>query len=338
MTYRERQNGEGWFTADVNNERNSARGAFVRSGGAVTVGASSTEIECNVDAVEVRIGGVDYSQSSGTVTLPDNSTAYPRRDLVTAQKGPTASDPASFEVVAGDPIGDDTFETLASEGVIEGRDSDSPGAPIHPAENIPEVQPPDATGLRDKATVLAMAYVPPDTADSTDMAGSYLTDLRREGIGLSDVLRSGDAIDEVESHGETISATAKNAERFGGRTKPGELYQRTGLVLAEELASGANQISKRQLHVPDGQTAYLWAAGVYDGDGLSNSFVGRFLVDGAQEYTIETAYEDGGDGGGGVSEPWLRSVGQDAQISFRLVNDSASSATVITRWVITFES
>lgn len=203
MVYNEKSIGEGVYAADENNDRSSARGSFVRSGGAVTVGASSTDVVLNIDAADIRLDATDYSLASGSVTLADNSTAYPRRDLVVARSG-------SFDFMTGNPIEQGTFDTLVSEGVI-----DSDGLPIHAPEDIPEIQPPAFQGERTTATLLAMVYVPPGTTDSTSLSGEYITDMRMEGIGINNVLRRDDPLTALSS-GDAASGDVPVASGSGG--------------------------------------------------------------------------------------------------------------------------
>lgn len=335
MTYRERQNGEGWFTADVNNNRNSQRGTHVENGGEVTLGASSSEIALNVNNTDIRVDGVGYTQSSGTVTLPENAAAYPRRDLIIARKGPTESDPASYDRLVGDPISEETLQTLIAEDIVD--DGEARGQPIHPPENIPEVAPPEATGLRDEAAVLAMAYLPPGTADSTALSDDMITDLRREGIGVSDVLRTGQAIDEVENYNSTIEATVQNSKQHGGLTRHEELYQRVGYAVNSdgEIAPG-NQVNITSLYIPDGRTAYLWAAAAHDSGGGSNTVRGRLYLGGDPIYNAKS-FATGADGGGGTDGPWLREISGGQNMVFWLDNNSAEPKEIRSRWVITFE-
>lgn len=289
MVFQEKGVGEGVYAADENNERNSERGTFVRNGGAVTVGASSSAVVLNTDAVDIRVDGADYSAASGSVTLAANSTAYPRRDLVLAEKGPTASDPASFSVLSGTPIDQDVNDTLVNAGVIEGAQSSSPGYPIHPAADIPEVQPPPAQGLRQQAAVLAMVWVPPGTADSTDLSAGLITDMRMEGIGVSDVLRSGDAVDEIEGYGQTVNATVSNSEAIGGETAVG-VFSRVMTIqtpLTTFPSSGGRE--RTILNLPKaGNSLELWSFGVHSWDGNSyNELAAEFG-------TLDTSDPSGG--------------------------------------------
>ena len=221
-SFREYENGDAWITADENNERNSARGTYVRQngGGVITIAASSSEPLLSITDTEFRVAETDYSLPGDTEPLPANATAYPRRDLVIARKPPDGNSAPEYDVLPGDPISPDLLQRLQNSNQPGGARVDDEGLPIHSPESIPQVQPPDATGLRDEATVLAMVYVPPGTADSTDLADEYITDLRREGIGVEGVLRTGDAVAEVEDHPNALAAditgTAGNADNLGG--------------------------------------------------------------------------------------------------------------------------
>ena len=281
MAYNEKTIGEGVYAADENNDRNSARGSFVRSGGAVTVGASSTDAVVNIDAADIRLDATDYSLSSGSVTLADNSTAYPRRDLVFARSG-------SFDFATGDPIDSDTNDTLVSEGVI-----DSDGLPIHAPEDIPEIQPPAFTGERTTATLLAMVYVPPGTTDSTALSADYITDMRMEGIGVSDVLRSGDAVTEIENYDtETngpLATTVENSAGLGGLSSEEVLAGATSIADTEQLNAGASG-EYRIVTVPSNHQIRIRAASVNTPQGATSGDTRCQMVSFNDDGTVNTEY------------------------------------------------
>lgn len=333
MVFHEKALADGTYTADENNERNSERGTYVRSGGAVTVGASSTDIALNVDNVEIRVDLTDYSAAGGSVTLAANSSAYPRRDLVIARKGPTGSDPASFDVLTGTPIDQETFDTLVAEGIIEGSGSTTPGYPIHRPESIPEVQPPAAQGFRQEATVLAMVYVPPGAADSTDLSGDLITDLRMEGIGVDDVLRPGDAVTEIEDYDTAtngpLETSVTNAESLGGISATNRDRAHVAPTWTGTLAAGLTG-ARRVFFVPSTDEFVLdaWGCATDDGGGGTNIEIqlGRLGTDGT--YSNVT----GATAGPGRSEPGLvvtpgGSTGQF--FAFRLANNGSTNDLLI---------
>jgi hypothetical protein len=314
MVYSEKQIGDGVYAADENNDRNSARGSFVRNGGAVTVGASSTDVVVNIDAADIRLDATDYSLASGSVPLADNSTAYPRRDLVFARSG-------SFDFMTGNPIEQDTFDTLVAEGVIDGD-----GLPIHKPEDIPEIQPPAFQGERATATLLAMVYVPPETTDSTNLSGEYITDLRMEGIGVGDVLRSGDAIENIEALDRDLDVSVTE---FASATRP-QLTERSA-PLTIDPPGNSNQGSSQSVffNIPDGFRFQVWrvtltvernytpdgieleVSSVNDNTGSDKTLLHTFSGATTMNSDGTPAYEFAGTVGGKVLE-------------FRLVNGSAA--------------
>lgn len=233
--YREVQTGDGNYACVENNKRNAQRGTFVVQGGEMTPGVSSSEVVVNIESTEFRADGVDYTLNDGQATLTRNSTPYPRRDLVVAEVPQSDTGSASYRVLEGDPIDSDTMQSLVAEGRVA-----EDGTPIYPVMALPQVQPPPAQGLLNQATVLGMWYVPPSTADSTDLTDQYKTDLRMSGIGVDDVLRSGGAITEVEAKEGTLDVTASDSERVGGQPlRPIEGMQSISLRREDVPAGGA---------------------------------------------------------------------------------------------------
>lgn len=323
MVFQETNIGEGIFAADDNNEANSERGAFVRNGGKVTVGASSQGIALNIDACKIRIQTTDWSIPSGTVTLADNATAYPRRDLVFAHKGPTASDPGSFEVSTGEPIDAETMQTLVSEGVIN-----QGGTPIAKPEDIPEVQPPAFKGHRDDSTLLAMVYVPPGASDSAAIASSYITDLRMEGIGVTDVLRVGDAIENIESSSATLNTTVANSEALGGHPA-GDVLGGMGYVSDTRNVRAETKTYQPILFVPAGWKLVVKQIGrlTESGGGGDNVVAGLYprQDDGSAGTVIHSTAEEHVD----AKTPYTPSAGGD-EVVMQLKNKSTSTTFKIT--------
>lgn len=260
MAYREYHNGDAWITADENNERNAARGTMVRSGGTITIAASSSEPLLSIATTEFRVAEQDYSLGSDTEPLPANPEGRPRRDLVIARKPPDETSGPSYDVLPGEPIDSDLLERLQNSNQPDGARIDGEGLPIHPPESIPQVQPPEATGLRDEATVLGMVYVPPGTADSTDLADEYITDLRREGIGVEGVLRTGDAVEEAESHPDAlaidITGTAGDAAMLDGE----EVNDYARARELSSLITGSNFDYKAIFDIPETQSSSTFGA------------------------------------------------------------------------------
>lgn len=284
MAYREYHNGDAWITADENNERNAARGTMVRSGGTITIAASSSEPLLSIAETDIRVAGADHSLAAGTVALPANATAYPRRDLVIARKPPDATSGPSFDVLPGDAISPDLLQRLQNTNQPDGARIDDEGLPIHPPESIPQVQPPAARGLRDEATVLGMVYVPPGTSDSTDLSDEYITDLRREGIGVEGVLRTGDAVAEVESHPDAlaadISGTANNADLLGGSAS--DNYQETRPIFAMRLSRDTGVDNQINFDCPEVESRDNFAAYHAEAAGIGNfaGNSGMFFISG----------------------------------------------------------
>lgn len=323
MAFRERHNGEGYYTADETNNRNAQRGAFVREGGAVTVGASASAVVLNIDETDIRVDGTDYSASSGQVTLAENTTMRPRRDLVIARKGPTASDPAQYDALTGTPIDGDLLTRLQNSNQPEGPYVDDSGLPVHPPENIPHIQPPPFQGFRAEATLLAMVYVPPGTSDSTGLATEYITDLRMSGIGVDDVLRQGDVVPELEDYDTdangAVDTRVDNSNQFSGRTLPelvGELGGTT--VTKNGLAPGEEYIET--VYIPEGRVMELHALGVVSrgGDTYNTLSAGIRAPGGVLEAPNITSE------GLVTGEPISNSPGEAAR-QLVIKNDSSSS-------------
>lgn len=337
MAFRERHNGEGYYTADETNNRNAQRGAFVRNGGAVTVGASSSEVVLNIDAADIRVDGTDYSASSGQITLTENTTLRPRRDLVIARKGPTTSDPATFDALTGTPIDGDLLDRLQNSDQPEGPYVDDNGLPVHPPENIPHIQPPPFQGFRAEATLLAMVYVPPGAADSTDLATEYVTDLRMSGIGVDNVLRTGDVVPELEGYDTAangaVQTTVDNTERYNDRLYGQLLAEQYGTALRATLADGEEEYES--FYVPSDRHVELWSAGVVSvaapRTGIEG-FLQQKQDDGSWQNFFQTTSEhESNNDGTPIAE-----AGSDGRMfRWRLQNSSGTTRDLIFRYTAT---
>ena len=264
MPFNERDIGDGIFAAARNNEKNSERGTFVREGGAVTPGTSSSEVKYEIGATEIRVDGTDYSAASGQVTVTSNTASEPRRDLVIARAGDTTSDPATYDVLVGETITPAMMDRLQKEDQPFGAKLDDDGEPLHEVDNIPQVQPPAAQNLRQEAAVLAMVFVPPGTVDSSDISNDYITDLRMQGIGVEDVLRSGDAVEDLEAYDTAangaVQTTVENTERHAQRAYTDAQIESTPHLITETLDPGEDY--HEALVVPNGRRLRTWALGV----------------------------------------------------------------------------
>ncbi|EMA38477.1 hypothetical protein C447_09992 [Halococcus hamelinensis 100A6] len=211
------------FTADEIANRDAERGTFVRSGGEITIAASSSEPLLTVSDITFRLDDVeDYSIAESTVELTPNATGYPRRDLIIARGPPDSGGSPTFDSLEGDLIDGDLLAALENENQLGGARLDDEGLPLWPAEAMPSVQPPAGRDLRGEAAIIGMVFLPQGTGTSQDLADEYITDLRKEGIGVEGVLRPGDALAELEAGDDprsmNITGTAGNAEQFGGKT------------------------------------------------------------------------------------------------------------------------
>ena len=239
--------GSAHYVLDVVNEYIANRGTYWEAGGDLTLGASSTNPIVNIGAVTVRISEEEYSTGSESeVVLAANNGSTPRKDLIVAEV-PASGDPADppdVHAIAGDPIemdGENGYNAITDEN----------GNLVADPPALPEVQPPAGTNLKDVAVPLHIVYVPPGTADSTDLPNNGTEDVRKEGVGVSDVLRTGDAVQEIEGHPETIDATASNAEQLGGKNDAKLSRDKPNLILNATLGSG-NSSARRIFRVPDG--------------------------------------------------------------------------------------
>lgn len=267
---KEYTNEGGLFAAEENNDASATRGTFVANAEdapLVHPGASSSEIVLDIDATTFRVSGGEWQNPSGTVKPPANTSPYPRRDLVIAEKGATEADAGGYASITGDPISAHTWQQMRVDDPDDPNTPrlDEEGQPLHPVEELPRVAPPDGTGLRDIGPVLAMVFVPPGAGDSTDIGQEYITDLTKEGVSFEDVLRTGDALAEVERANRELDLHAENATRLDARTWADLKREGSANVIHTTVDAGASEYAT--FYIPAGHSIRTWWLGIVVGDG-----------------------------------------------------------------------